>query len=156
MAEVALFDKAGNQVGVAIVDDEDLPLVSSKRWYCEVGYAATSVHGRAIKMHRLILGDDIPVGMECDHINRDRLDNRRSNLRVCTHAENMQNRPTHRNGKSRFRGVYWASHANRWRAQARLDGKFYHIGYFADEEEAAQAASRWREQNMPFAVEAAA
>ena len=97
---------------VALIDDEDLPLVSGLKWQCFVGsdghhYAVSNrqIPGkgvRAIRMHRLIAGT--PDGMVTDHINGDGLDNRRANLRICTEAQNHANRRT--NNASGFRGVF--------------------------------------------------
>lgn len=72
-------------------------------------------------MHRLIMG--FPVNMEVDHINGDTLDNRRCNLRICTHAENMANRKIHRDNTSGYRGVYWSKERNMWRVQIYINGK---------------------------------
>jgi hypothetical protein len=78
----------------ALVDDADVPLLSGKRWHAQPSstgkyYAAYRGSVKPVYMHRLITS--CPDGLEVDHINHDTLDNRRSNLRVVTHAENMRN-----------------------------------------------------------------
>ncbi len=75
----------------ALVDDEDLPLVLGQRWYANRSSTGQyyAINGQRLGMHRLIT--NCPKGLEVDHINHDTLDNRRSNLRVCTHKENMRN-----------------------------------------------------------------
>ena len=78
-----------------------------------------------------------PTGMVVDHVNRDRLDNRRSNLRVCTQSQNLANSPKLRGGSSRFKGV--SIRRGRWRAQIGISGKIIHLGYFTDEAAAARA-----------------
>lgn len=87
-------------------------------------------------LHRLLTG--APTGLDVDHRNHDTLDNRRSNLRVCTHAENQRNR-TSRTGTSCFKGVYWQRAARSWHAQITAGGRVRYLGLHATEEEAARA-----------------
>jgi hypothetical protein len=89
-------------------------------------------------MHRLILNP--PAGFVTDHINGNRLDNRRINLRIATHRQNCQNqRPKGLHsqyiGVTKIRQGKW----ERWMAQIRHDGIRIHLGYFTDEIEAARA-----------------
>jgi hypothetical protein len=101
-----------------------------------------------IHMHRVLL--DLPdgCGLETDHINGDGLDNRKSNLRACTRAENGQNQ----RAQSGFRGVSWRSDRQRWRAKAMLGGCLYHLGHYTTAEEAHRVVEAWRAEHMPFAV----
>lgn len=74
----------------AQIDPEDYKALSQFKWHVtKEGYAARSQGYGTTYMHRLIM--NTPDGMHTDHINHDRLDNRKANLRVCTHAENLQN-----------------------------------------------------------------
>lgn len=88
-----------------------------------------------------------------DHINGDRLDNRRSNLRLLTHAEQAQNRAAVAGRSSRFRGVWWDQQRRLWVAQVKMQGKTRIVGRFTDELEAATAASQVRETHMPHSNE---
>jgi len=88
-------------------------------------------------LHRLIA--DCPEGMMVDHINGNTLDNRRSNLRVCTHAENMRNRKIHKNNKSGFKGVYLDRITGKWKAQIRNNRKRFYLGSYETPEEASKA-----------------
>lgn len=95
----------------------------------------------SVLLHRLLL--NAPKESEVDHINGDGLDNRRSNLRLATRAQNAANtivRKRHSTKPSRFRGVHWAPRglAGYWVAQIRIEGKFRHLGYCKDEEQAAR------------------
>jgi len=89
-----------------------------------------------------------------DHINGDKLDNRRANLRIATAFENAQNRHVAR-GASSHRGVVWHKGAGKWMAQAHLAGVQHYLGLFDREEDAAKAAAAFRAEHMPFSPDAA-
>ena len=96
-------------------------------------------------LHQLILGD-APDGMVVDHINRDRGDNRRANLRFVTVVENAQNRTLQKNSLSGFRGVSYHIRDRKWKAHCH--GKY--LGYYATKEEAAAVAKAARCVSMPY------
>lgn len=98
-------------------------------------------------LHVVLLGPP-PRGMVIDHINGNKLDTRRSNLRIVTVAENGLNRhrANRNNRSSRHVGVTFIKREGKWRAQARWKGKDYHGGYFDTEEDAAAAARLLRER----------
>lgn len=106
-------------------------------------------------MHRDLLG--LTKGdPEVDHINHDRLDNRRSNLRVVTRSQNAQNGSAHKDSMySKHRGVTYCIRHRHWIASAMCEGKKYRAT-FKTEQEAADAAARYREQHMPYSEEASA
>lgn len=153
MIEVPLRGPRGRGLS-ALIDDDDLPLVADRYWHLTSnGYAACGQRGRWALMHRVIAGLSRGDGFQCDHIDLDHLNNQRTNLRVCTHALNQQNKPLFGNGSSRYRGVYWSKECRKWVAQATWGGKARSLGLFTDELEAARAAQRARLEHMPFAVE---
>lgn len=124
-----------------LFDDEDTPLVAGRTW-CVVKrdktfYAQTTVciDGRKTKryMHSLIMGVN-----GVDHINRNGLDNRRCNLRVCSSRLQMANQGS-RGGSSLYKGVTWNKRRKKWCAKIQVCGKWYHLGYFDDELDAARA-----------------
>jgi hypothetical protein len=81
-----------------------------------------------------------PKGKDTDHINGDTLDNRRCNLRVCSHQQNISNRKKQRNPTtSQYKGVHLDKARGKWHAKLRSHGRMVHIGYFTSEEDAAQA-----------------
>lgn len=128
---------------VAIVDGEDFPIVAGHSWcYIKAKKARTGYAcGSAGLMHRLILG--APAHLECDHIDGDGLNNRRSNLRLATKAENGRNRKVLCIPKaSRFKGVWWEKRRNRWKARITVDSKSIDLGSFRVEEDAAIAYDR--------------
>jgi len=137
---------------VAWVDQADYADIVQFKWHAEkpgrrdVFYASRGVgHGRGNrrieKMHRRILGLSPGDGLQVDHINGDGIDNRRRNLRVCTHAENHANLPPY-GGVSRFKGVSWYARHERWVASIHPRGDCIHLGYFDNEESAAHAYDR--------------
>lgn len=127
--------------GAALVSDEDFGALSQFRWHLHsAGYAYRAVKNAGKQtnflMHREVAQPD--PGFVVDHINGNRLDNRRENLRVCTYAENARNNGAIKKS-SALRGVSWHAKAGKWRATIKLNGKSKHVGYFATEAEAAAA-----------------
>ena len=130
---------------VAIVDDEDYERLKGYSWQYnrKRGYAQriAEKNGKraAVYLHREIMQP--PPGMQVDHINGDKLDNRRNNLRIVTNQQNQYNSKS-RKGISKYKGVSWHKTAGKWRAYIGVDGKFKHLGLFTDEKEAALAYDR--------------
>lgn len=146
----------GSVRAYAVVDPEDFEQFGSFRWCLTGGYAVRSVwrDGKpfGLILHREILGLSRGDGHIVDHINRDKLDNRKVNLRVLTPEASLQNTSSRARSSSRYRGVR-RSRSGRWEARAQMDKKFHYIGTFDLEIDAAKASARWRRDNMPFAVE---
>ena len=107
-------------------------------------------------LHRAILGLAPGDPRRTDHKNRNRLDNRRENLRVVTHAENLQNLPLASNNTSGCRGVSWDKRRGCWYAYGGLSGRRRHLGRFPTLDVACAAASEWRASHTPCSEEAAA
>lgn len=126
----------------ALVDDEDYEDLSKLKWHISGrGYASRQSprengRQRVVFMHRVILGLKHGDGVDCDHINGDRLDNRRANLRPCTRAENMRNVKRRSDNRSGFKGVHWRKDKCQWAASIRVNYRPVHLGYFKSAEEA--------------------
>lgn len=122
-----------------VVDSTDYPLLSLVKWYAErrKNGKFSSCNKAFGKMHRFIMGAD--DDMEVDHIDHDSLNNQRSNLRICTHKQNCQNKGKSRKGSSIYHGVYRHSINPSWISRIKPDRKPIHIGSFKDEKEAAKA-----------------
>ncbi len=160
---IPLQRRDGEIVAYAIVDAADHEWLSQWTWRLSGdGYAMRSERQngrcRPIRMHRLILGLGMNDPREGDHRNRNRLDYRRTNLRIAERGakDNQQNKPSYAGSSSQYRGVSWARRQRKWVARVRLDGKLHYLGYFADEDEAGAVASAWRAKHMPFSEDAAA
>jgi len=153
-----------NSSEVARVSDEDHEYLSQFKWFRrEDGYAVSrlgipSKKGKgnhAERMHRVILErlfGCIPEGMQTDHADRDKLNNQRDNLRICTVAQNMANKGLEDFPRTkRYKGVF--RHSNKWVAKMSSGGKSRYLGMFNDEAAAAAAYNRAaREQYGEFAV----
>lgn len=134
---------------VAIVDAADYEWLSQWKWCAWKPGKADSVYAarkeylpggkqRTIYMHRLIMGE--PVGLEVDHRNwRNKLDNRRGNLRCATHAQNVCNKGLRADNTSGFVGVSFDKQSKRWLAKANINRKQTFLGYFDSPEFAARA-----------------
>jgi hypothetical protein len=121
---------------VTIVDDEDYEWLNQWKWDCNAqGYARRGAGGRKnriyIRMHRLIIG--AKEGEIVDHINSNKLDNRRENLRIVDAQQNAWNSSAHRDSTSRYKGVCYDKRG-KW--AARISSQ--NLGRFQTEEEAAK------------------
>lgn len=133
--------------GYALVDVRDYKKVQNYRWsMAGRGYAIGNNKKRKLaKMHHLVMNKK--HGYEIDHINLNKLDNRRSNLRYVTHSINTLNGPLRSTNKSGHRGVcYWWRDGG-WRAYAVVDNKQIHLGYFKNKEEAIEARLIFEKEN---------
>lgn len=116
------------------IDEDDYEAVSHYSWHIEdSGYPRTHVGKRPtackLLLHAFLLGR-APEGFEWDHINRDRLDNQRHNIRIVTHTVNTRNVGLSRRNKSGVKGVNWDTWRGKWRASIRNGGPKIHVGYF--------------------------
>jgi hypothetical protein len=128
----------------AIVDDEDFKWLNQWNWQLSWnGYAIRQQHIRlgvnkyshkCVRMHRLI--NRTPIGGITDHINRNKLDNRKANLRNANKSLNSINRDKQPNNKSGTRGVYWDKFNDKWRAELKINGVKKSLGRFLDKDDA--------------------
>lgn len=128
-----------------IVDDDDYEWLNQWKWYYHKdGYASRGERKdgkyRKILMHREVI--HTPSDMHTDHVNGDGLDNRKSNLRICTRLENMHNRRPQRDSSSKYKGVYYSKRSECWGAYITVNGKRINLGYFNTEEDAARVVDR--------------
>ncbi len=116
--------------------------LTSNGWFSDKGYVKFKVDGKDEFAHKLAfiaMGVPVPEGMQVDHINHDRADNRWINLRLVTCSENMKNKSKYKNNVSGVPGVRWADYANRWRAVITIDRKQISLGTFVEFSEAVNA-----------------
>lgn len=144
--EMDMYDGNEQIVDVCLFDKEDLPLIQGKRWGLAGGtpdkryamyqpYDPGTKRTHVVYMHRLLMNP--PEGMEVDHINHVKLDNRRSNLRNVTRAQNFYNRASRRTSNKELpKGVH------------KIHGKFYAIIQvpFDTLEEATEQRLKWEQE----------
>jgi len=133
---------------VALIDNEDFEMISKHTWRAHWNpstnsfYAATTIRTQdgkrtTLLMHRLI--KDAHPGEQVDHIHHLTLDNRRSELRLCTQSQNMCNSGKREDNTSGYKGVCWNKHKQKWQAQIWVNGKRKNLGYFDTPELAHEA-----------------
>lgn len=156
MTEITLFARDGSPVGVTVVDDEDADLAQftwlrsksgkeyAYRYEPKEGYGQTRVYLSRVILTRML--GNFPQGIECDHIDRISLNNRRNNLRPVTHYQNSLNRGgwfrKDAFKPSKYKGVRWEKRENKWSTRIVIHGVRKRGGYHENEEDAARAYDR--------------
>ncbi len=124
-----IYLRTGEKCQVSLEDFESL---EQHTWRCTShGYVVAQITGKPIYIHRFVT--NAPKGMQVDHIDHDRLNNQRSNLRICTPAENNLNRVN--------ANIYYCVQRSKWCAQIKLSEKTYHLGMFQTKIDAEKAYS---------------
>jgi hypothetical protein len=124
-----------------LVDDEDFYVLSRRKWHLTDGYARTKVGKGDASAHRIVLWSprkSESVMSNIDHINGNKLDNQKKNLRICTNAQNQWNSQRSATNKSGYKGVS-KGYGGKWRAAIRVLGKEKWIGNYETPQEASEA-----------------
>lgn len=130
--EVVLHNPDTKEEVVSLIDKEDFLLVNNYTWrLTKNGYAYNRVKGY---LHRYLMNPS--TKFDVDHISRDRLDNRRSNLRICTRSQNNMNKDKNKNNSSGVKGVYLCKSTGRWATEIMKDRKKIWLGRYNTFEEA--------------------
>lgn len=126
-----------------LVDAEDYDYLNQWHWSFDGRYATRRFYknnvGTKVYMHKLLIGGG---KKDVDHINRNKLDNRRSNLRVCDRGLNTINRDAISTNKSGFTGVIWHKKAQKWMAHMGFKGELIYLGLFEDKLDAIKARKK--------------
>lgn len=119
-----------------IFDAEDFPIVKSHKWSVEnSGYIHTTVKGKHIRLHNQLI--NAPTGLVVDHINGDKTDNRKSNLRIASNMENCRNQKLCSRNSSGYKGVSYDSRRKKYAAYIMVNYHNIFLGYYDDPKEAA-------------------
>ena len=131
---VEVFGDGGSSF---ICDADDLPVINGYWWRkTRDGYWTCTKDNRQAFLHRLILNGGITNAEYVDHINHDKDDNRKSNLRLCTIQKNNRNAGIQARNASGVIGVRWNADKRRWSAQIGVDYKIKYLGHFKDKGDA--------------------
>jgi hypothetical protein len=130
-----------------LIDDEDFVILGHHSWslsgngYIQRHVVKDDGTYTKVRLHREIMG--FP-DCEVDHINGNRLDNRRNNLRLASSRINNENKSLKGQGKSGHLGVSWRADMGKWYAYAKMDGKPINLGFYCTKDEAAEVARQYR------------
>lgn len=134
-AELILYDGRGNERARALIDLDDVEKIKQYKWCYSIGYVGCDE--LKIRLHRFIMNSDKDAVV--DHINGNKLDNRKCNLRICSQQQNTMNTCMHSNNTSGYKGVTWDKNRNKWIAQITVNYKNIHLGRYENIEDAIKA-----------------
>lgn len=125
-----------------LFDIEDVAILNGKYWYeDDYGYLTTAIKVdgkyKYLKFHRLVMSAN--KGQYVDHKNRNRADNRKDNLRICSHIENDRNRSIQKNNTTGIIGVHFDTRRGKWIATIGISGKTVYLGRFENKDDAIKA-----------------
>ena len=135
-AEIVIYNKYCEEVARALIDLEDVDIIKEYKWNLRNndGYISNKKVGL---LHRLIMNPD--NDMVVDHINHNKLDNRKSNLRICTQQQNTMNTSLSKNNTSGIAGICWDKLRSKWKSYININSKRINLGYFNTKKEAIEA-----------------
>jgi len=141
IAEIVLYNSKCKEKARAIIDAEDVERIKNYKWYLNnQGYVTTTIKSKKIRIQHLINNLESNRKVQIDHKDRDKLNNCKSNFRVCTHMENNWNSIKNKNNTTGFKGVFAAG--EKWRSQIMANRKLYYLGTFKTKVEAVKAYNK--------------
>lgn len=140
IAQICLYDVNGKELARATIDAEDVGRVEKHKWCLSDRYAQTWMGGVTVRMQHLVMEVEPNIKTHIDHMDGNGLNNRKLNLRFCTHAENLRNRKKSRINTSGYKGVFSAG--RKWRAQIGVNRKRIWLGSFENKIDAALAYNK--------------
>lgn len=127
-AEVVLYNKKCIEVARTIIDIDDIEKISIHKWYLDNhGYATSRINDKIIHMHNYLYDNKNKI---IDHIDMNKLNNSKSNFRLCTKIQNAMNSKTPCKNKSGFKGVSYESYTGKWRSVIGINGQFINLGRY--------------------------
>jgi hypothetical protein len=132
------IELGGKKKGVALVSAEDYPILSKYKWHqSPQGYTQSKINGILMLMHRYIMKPN--DNQVIDHINRNKLDNRRENLRITNTKLNNENRSLRKSKKtSKYRGVFFHKFIKKYQVVTKIGGKRWYLGSYKNEIKSAE------------------
>lgn len=132
--KIPLSRKGFAKQDYALIDLEDYSRVSNFKWYFTDRYIRAVMYGNTISLHRFIL--NYFGTKDVDHINGNTLDNRKANLRICSHSRNIINSKKRKDNTSGITGVYWDKTNKKWVAKITVSNKLKTLGCFKNKDKA--------------------
>lgn len=126
-------------------DKEDYDLIKKYCWHMHHGYVETTDKNMIISMHRLVM-HVVDENIEVDHIKHNKFDNRKSELRIVTHSQNMQNSSLHTNNTSGVKGIIWHKRDCVWEVQININDERKYLGRYVDFNNAVKARKEAEEK----------
>lgn len=125
-----------------MVDDEDYEFLNQYYWHADINNCVASSRGgrNRILIHRLIM--NAPSNLEVDHIDGNRLNNQKNNLRLATSSQNKCNRGARKDNKSGYKGVSWHSQNSKWTARIKAGNVYKYLCLFNDIQDAVKAYNK--------------
>jgi len=138
ICRITLYNPKHELIAEAIIDADDKDIAAQRKWHLNpTGYVACS-KPNSDWLSRCVMAP-VPDGYDVDHINHDKLDNRKSNLRFATRSQNLGNKLHSPKSLNGFKGITWKGRDKKWVAQITKDYKHIYIGAFFDKRSAAEA-----------------
>lgn len=139
---IILTNRKMDEIGIAVIDKKDYTLIKGYKWYISHdNYVKSDSTKDRPYLHRLIMG--CPKNMHIDHIDFNPLNNKRSNLRICTNQQNVFHQHGVKNSSSKYKGISFYKPSKMWRARIGENSNQTHIGHFKTEIEAAIAYNEY-------------
>jgi hypothetical protein len=125
--KIPLRNKDGDIISYGLIDEDIYNQIKDDKWHLTHGY----IKGKVGLLHRYIINAE--KGQIIDHINNDRLDNRKANLQIATSSQNMQNKTKQQNCTSKYIGVSYREDKDKWRCRITIDKKVKHFSFVKEE-----------------------
>lgn len=135
IAHIILRNRQQKIIGEALIDEKYIERVKNIKWCFDNGYARTGSRNGSRLLHRFLFGKE---GFEIDHINMNRLDNRKKNIRLCSHQQNVMNRVKQSNNSTGVLGVWFDKSREKYATEIKVGKKKHFLGRFNTLAEAKQ------------------
>ena len=146
-AELIIYSADKKKKFVSLIDLEDVPIVEKHSWCIRSGgYVGRVENKELILLHRLLV--HCPKEKIVDHVNKNKIDNRKVNLRICNYRENLRNSIVKSNNSSSVTGVGIETKSKKWRARICVNYKPISLGFYNDKNDAIKA--RLKAEKMYF------
>lgn len=124
--EIILCNIQCQEIARTKIDENDLDKIKNIKWHLgNHGYAANTKQN--LRLHNLIMGNK--KNLVIDHINQNKLDNRKQNLRYCSYSQNLIN-------SNKTKGIYWRKDKKKWKVKIGINYKTIHLGLYSDKRDA--------------------